>query len=337
MKQSFHSRIAAELILASKVAIGSSAAICIAELLNLEFATSAGIITLLTVMATKVDTFKLSLLRFITFTLSSLLSWLIFQWISSDMVSYGLFIFIVVVMCCEMGWKSTISVNAVVGTHFLTQRDFSAAFFLNELLLVTIGITIAIVLNLFQHNSLLKTRLKHSINYTEKQLQLILKELGKYLRLATMTRSVWDDIIALEKKIQEFLVLAYEYRDNSFRAHTDYYVNYFEMREKQCASLHNLHYEIKKIRSFPHQAKVVADYILYLEQYVTEMNDPTQQLERLARLFAEMREQALPQTREEFETRAMLYHILMDLEEFLTYKRRFLEALDSSHIHHYHT
>ena len=104
MKQSFHSRIAAELILASKVAIGSSTAICIAELLNLEFATSAGIITLLTVMATKVDTFKLSLLRFITFTLSSLLSWLIFQWISSDMVSYGLFIFIVVVV--RLSWQS---------------------------------------------------------------------------------------------------------------------------------------------------------------------------------------------------------------------------------------
>ena len=31
---------------------------------------------------------------------------------------------------------------------------------------------------------------------------------------------------------------------------------------------------------------------------------------------------------EEFESRAMLYHILMDLEEFLVFKRRFVDGLD---------
>ena len=35
----------------------------------------------------------------------------------------------------------------------------------------------------------------------------------------------------------------------------------------------------------------------------------------------------LPVTREEFEGRAVLYHIMMDLEEFLLYKKRFIESL----------
>ena len=36
----------------------------------------------------------------------------------------------------------------------------------------------------------------------------------------------------------------------------------------------------------------------------------------------------LPQTMEALESRAMLYHILMDLEEFLVYKARFIRGLD---------
>ena len=41
-----------------------------------------------------------------------------------------------------------------------------------------------------------------------------------------------------------------------------------------------------------------------------------------------MKQQPLPVTREEFESRAILYHILMDLEEFLIAKKRFVEELD---------
>ena len=40
-----------------------------------------------------------------------------------------------------------------------------------------------------------------------------------------------------------------------------------------------------------------------------------------------MEKEELPESREEFESRALLYHILMDLEEFLKYKRAFVEGL----------
>ena len=40
-------------------------------------------------------------------------------------------------------------------------------------------------------------------------------------------------------------------------------------------------------------------------------------------------------TREEFESRALLYHILMDLEEFLMFKKRFVEGLDGKTLERY--
>ena len=60
------------------------------------------------------------------------------------------------------------------------------------------------------------------------------------------------------------------------------------------------------------------------------MNRPEKQLARLAALSEEMKAQELPGSREEFENRAVLYHILMDLEEFLQYKQHFVERIDET-------
>lgn len=62
--------------------------------------------------------------------------------------------------------------------------------------------------------------------------------------------------------------------------------------------------------------------------YVIEINQPEKQLARLQEIFAEMKAEPLPESREEFENRAVLYHILMDLEEFLIFKKRFVSGLN---------
>ena len=45
-------------------------------------------------------------------------------------------------------------------------------------------------------------------------------------------------------------------------------------------------------------------------------------------MVEDMQNQPLPVTRDEFETRAILYHILTELEAFLVHKKRFVNALD---------
>ena len=85
----------------------------------------------------------------------------------------------------------------------------------------------------------------------------------------------------------------------------------------------------------PKQAEVVADYILYLKKYVVEVNRPEKQMQRLKEIFEWMEREPLPATREEFESRAMLYHVLMDLEEFLKCKVRFVNGLDEFQKIHY--
>jgi uncharacterized membrane protein YgaE (UPF0421/DUF939 family) len=94
--------------------------------------------------------------------------------------------------------------------------------------------------------------------------------------------------------------------------------------------MQHLHKEMKAIKSIPKQAKKVSEYVRYLAGFVIEKNEPVEQIVRLELLFDEMKRDELPATREEFESRALLYHTLMDLEDFLNCKKDFVENLDDT-------
>ena len=318
-------------LLAVKIAVGCGIAIYIAEALKLEYAVSAGTVTLLSLLGTKWETVKFSLVRLGTFFLTVMLIFLIMPRMHSEWIAYGVIVFLLVFLTNLMGWRATLSVNAIITAHYMTRQDFAPAFLFNEFMMVFIGVVIAIVLNLFHLNKSQKKDLMEGIRYVETAMQADLREVAGYLMGEQMkeqrSRSVWVDITLLEGKLRELMEEAREYQDNTFESHHDYYLDYFEMRLDQCRMLDSLHYEMRKMRSMPKQARVIADYIRYLADYVVEKNVPEKQMVRLNEIFAEMEKEELPESREEFESRALLYHILMDLEEFLKYKRAFVEGL----------
>lgn len=318
------------LLLATKIAVGSAVAIYIAEAMHLEYAVSAGTVTLLSLFGTKWETVRISVIRIATFFLTSLLAVLLIPWMHSEWIAFGIVIFIMVLLSVIMGWKASLSVNSVIAAHYMMKMDFSLAFIYNEFMLVLIGVVIAFVLNLFHLNKNRKKDLIEHMRYAERKLTEILQEMAAYLRgeqIKPLSNSVWEEICALEEKLREFMEEAREYQDNTFEFHHDYYLDYFGMRLDQCRMLDSLHYEMRNIRTVPKQAKVVADYMHYLAEYVLEKNVPDVQMERLQEIFADMKNEEMPKSRDEFESRALLYHILMDIEEFLKYKIAFIENL----------
>lgn len=327
------------LLLAFKIAFGSGLAIYIAEAMHLEYAASAGTVTLLSLLATKWGTVKLSLFRLITFLLTVLMAYLLIPYMHSEWLAYGVIVFILVFFCNMMGWLAALSVNAVIASHYMTKADLSPEFLYNEFMLVFIGVAIAFILNLFHLNKSQKKHLMEGICYVEKTLQADLRELAEYLmgreRTKRMNQSVWEEIDMLEDQLRELMEEAREYQDNTFESHHDYYLDYFEMRLDQYRMLDSLHYEMRKMRNMSGQAAVIADYICYLADYVTEKNLPEKQLERLEEILGEMKQEELPKSREEFESRAMLFHVLMDLEEFLKYKQEFVKNLGEKQIKEY--
>lgn len=89
------------------------------------------------------------------------------------------------------------------------------------------------------------------------------------------------------------------------------------------------------MRTMPKNAKIVAKYLLYLADNITEFNNPEEQLVRLKGLISHLKNEELPVTGEEFESGALLYHVLMDIEDFLLYKQHFINNLDKIQRKHY--
>lgn len=316
------------LILAAKIAIGSSLAIYIADMMELKYAPTAGIIALLTLITTKNGAVQLSIQRLLSFLVVELLTFVTFMPIKSEWIAYGLFTFLIVVICEMMGWRATVSVNAVIGTHFLQADAFTPQFFANEFMLVTVGIMVATVINLIQDNQGQKEHFARNIKRVEKRMQDILTEVAGYLAnepLDENKQSAWTDMSDLRRQLVGLLGEAWEYEENTFKEDGGYYVDYFEMRLDQCRTLGHLHAAMRKIKTIPKQAMMIEKYIRYLVPYVTELNVPEAQINDLEDIFAGMKKEPMPATREEFENRALLYHILMDLDEFLLVKKKFVD------------
>ena len=323
------------LLLAVKIGVGSSIAVFLARALHLEYAVSAGTVTLLTLMTSRWETMRLAAARLVTFAATIPVSWFFATHIDSIWVSYGLALMIVVFFAEALGWRATISVNAVVVAHFLTDENFSAAAIWNEFQLVLIGVLLALALNLFYGNSHYKKRIVSDMRGTERRLQMILRDLAAYLAGEEPGESVWDKICQLKEDIDGYRKNADEYQSNTFQSNPEYYIDYFEMRWKQCSILRNLYQELEHIRALPTQAGVISDYLFYLSDYMLELNVPARQIERLHEILGEVKSQELPRSEEEFENRAMLYHILMDIDDFLGFKADFVSSLSPSQLKQY--
>ena len=312
---------------ALKIGIGSCIAILLAEFCGLQNAVSAGTIALLTILSTRWDTYRLAYTRILSFFVTVFICYLAFH-LGSGWIQYGLAVIALVIFCEVIGWGTTLSVNAVIGAHFFNSNDFSLEFIRNEFMLLLFGIGVAIVLSLFTDNKGSKRAIVHHMHYVERQMKIILGELAAYLNDQKMDHSVWDDVANLEEEIKDFIAEACKYRDNSVRGkRPEHYCDYFEMRLQQIAILRSLHQEMKRIRSMTEQGKRAAEYFLFMQERVDKAHSLDEQFDKLNSMLEEMKAGPLPISREEFESRAILYHVLLDLEDYILIKKRFVSEL----------
>lgn len=319
-------------IYAFRLSIASSLAIYAADLLKLQFSTQAGVICLFSMLSTTKDTLKLSVARLLSFVITFVAAWITFHHISSEWVAFGVYIFVTVIFSEMYGWGAALSANVVAGCHFLSVESFTTDIIINEFYIVLTGLLFALIFNLFRDTDSTKAVLEKNIEEVQKKMQIVLDEMAEYLYSQGADQDVWPILDDLQNFLEKAIITASEYEGNSFEDDAKYYVRYFEMRRSQCVILVNLHEELTKIKYIPKQSAVIIEYLHYLRAFVTEMNVPDQQIRNLQKIFERMRKDELPITREEFESRAVLFHVLMDLDDFLSIKKRFIESGAVKHI-----
>ena len=315
-----------------RIAIGSSIAIFVAETIGLEYSTSAGIITFLTVQDTKKETLKLAVKRLLSYFVTILLA-MVFLHGSYDYMKFGLFMLCLVGISYVAGWDGAISVNAVIGTLFLMKSSFEFSFALNELILVLIGSAFGVIVNLYIPKK--DKRILKDINRLENQMSTILAQMSEDIETLSQRGKGDRQLEELEKALDKTISKAYHNFNNTLRQHSTYFISYLEMRKQQCVILQGIRDSIYAMTQVPEQAELIAAFTSHIGETIHQKDNVSELQELLQMIFEHMERNPLPTTHREFENHAYLFHIVKDFEEFVLVKKEFVEDLTPEQIEIY--
>lgn len=318
---------------AIKIAVGSTVAILLAYAIGLNYAVAAGIITILSIQDTKKETILVVLKRIVAFVLSTLIAVLTFYFLSYSVFSYGIYLLAFSGLCLVSGLKDAIPVNAVLATHFFLDKSIHMTTITNEALLMGIGAGVGLFLNLFIFSNVKQIRVKqHAI---EECLKILLFQMADELVTDFDSPMLDDKFIQLKNHVNDGIQYAHQNRNNTLFQESEYFLRYMEMRMEQITILRETIDKIKTVEIKIEQSEKTATFLREIANSLSESQNSTGLLEQQEKVLEKFREDALPATRQEFEARAVLYVILMNLRLFLKVKKRFSDALTPEQIKKY--
>lgn len=310
-----------------KMIFAGISSICVASLFNLDFAVSAGIVAMLSIMPSKKETFHTAFSRLAGFLTALCISFLCFKMFGITLTAYFIYLVFYIFICQYFKWFSSIVMNSVLISHFLTFGKMDISTVLNEIFIFLIGVTFGILVNLHLHKKQfqidkLKTRLDDEIkNVLNRMAQRITD-----VKVQNYDGSCFENIHEI---LFEAKSLAFENSKNQFKPEF-FDLNYINMRENQIQILYEMYKRVKNIHTPPFTAKMISDFLKKTAWEYHIQNDCSSLLHELDIIKMQMKEKPLPQTREEFESRAELYTLLQLITEFLNLKNSFILPLKKS-------
>lgn len=312
-----------------KIAMAAIVAIFLAGELGFQSSATAGIITILSIQNTKKETLRTVLRRGAAYLCALLIAAVCFRVLGYTLVAFAVYLLVFAFFCMAVGLQEGITTAAVLISHFLSVGNMSLQMLWNETGLFVIGSGIGILVNLhLRRKNADFERLSQAV---DTQIKDMLRHMAEWLPNPNRACDRVHRFEELEEAIGQAKLCAVANMNNTFLNRGSYELDYIKMREQQAVVLKGIYANIMQIGYLPRQAKIIADFLIELEQAYHKYNTVTAYLEKLEQLNEQMRREELPKTREEFEARAILFYVLMQLEELLWIKRRFVVEYEEKH------
>ncbi|MCB2852423.1 aromatic acid exporter family protein [Streptococcus suis] len=306
-----------------KLIFATVLAIYLATALGLSYATAAGIIAILSVLDTRKSSFKMARNRLFSTLLALTIAVLTFALFGFGIWTLGIYLALYVPLAYRFNWEAGIAPSTVLVTHLLLEQDISLIFLGNELTLFLIGGGLALLFNLYMPSQEKKIQAYH--DQVEDLLKQILLRFEAFL-LNGDGRNEAELITQLDKTLDEALKVVYLDRHNQLFQQTNYQVHYFEMRAAQNKILRTMAGNINKCLLEGRENVILSSLFERAAQQLSRENSAKELLMDIELFHATFRERPLPQTREEFETRATLFQLLHNMEAFIRLKVDFYEV-----------
>lgn len=309
-----------------KTALGTAISIIIAQYLGFENFVSAGILTILCIQVTKKRSLQASWHRFLACIIAMVFSSVFFEGIMYHPAVIGLLLLFFIPTVVMFKAHEGVVSSSVIILHIFSAGKVTGGLLLNELGIITVGIGVALIMNLYMPS--VDNKLKEYQREIEAQFKKIFREIANYLKNHD---SDWDgrELTVTAGLIEKAKTLALQDVENHFLRDENLYYQYFKIREKQFEIIERVLPSVTSIPQHVEQAPIVAEFIETLSKGIHPGNTVLFYLEKLMRMKAEFENMELPKTREEFESRAALLHFINEMEQFLLLKRSF-KGLNSS-------
>lgn len=307
-----------------KISIAAVLAIVLADRLGLNYSATAGIITVLSIQNTKRETIWTALKRAAALCCAFLLAAACFWLIGYNIAAFAVFLFFFALLCFRMKWVEALAMVSVLVTHFLTEKSMTVSLVLNEILLFFVGTSFGVIVNMHLHKK--KHRFETFSDEVDNQIKGILRRMSEWLLREDREAYGSGCFAVLDDALSKARFCAIENYDNSMLSDDTYEIDYIEMREEQSIILREVYENIKGLAYLPQQAKQVAALIKKIEEGYHRNNTAEDLIAKTNAFLSRMATRPLPQTREEFEARAVLFYVLKQLKSILQLKYDFVKS-----------
>ncbi|MGT2846085.1 aromatic acid exporter family protein [Streptococcus massiliensis] len=305
-----------------KLTLATVIAIWLAQILGLKYASSAGIIAILSLLDTRRSSLKAASKRLFSTLLALNLAVLAFKFLGFQLPALGLYLALYIPLAYHLRWELGIAPSTVLVTHLLSEQSVSPSLLGNELALFLIGALVALAFNSYMPSKQKEIELFHQ--QIEEQLKKILLRFQHFL----LTGDGSNDaklIKELDQQLEQALQVVYHDRHNQVFQQTNYEVHYFEMRQRQNKILQDMASDINHCQFEGEESRILAQLFAKTAQQLSQTNPAHDLLAEIEHFHQTFDQRPLPQTRAEFETRAQLFQLLRDMERFIQLKVDFYE------------
>lgn len=306
-----------------KTAIGTPIAISIAQLFSVSNVVSAGILTILCIQPSRKKSVESALHRFFSCILAIIFSVVFFELLGYTPWTLGLLLVIFIPTAVFLKIEKGIMTSTVITLNLYAFGAIKLSFVYDQFMLIIIGIGVGLVVNLYMPS--LDEKLKKLQLDLEENFQSILKEIALYIREENMD---WDgkEIANVNDIIENADELVERDKENHMLRDQHSYFNYFRMRKKQFYVLQQMLPLVTRLPKRDNISEEISIFFEKLSEVVHPGNTAIIYMYQLRELKESFKKEELPETQEEFETRANLYQLLHELEEYLKLKYKYKKS-----------
>ena len=308
-----------------KLAGGALAAMLLAGALSLRYSATAGIITLLSILGTKRETLNIAAGRLMAYVAALALAAVCYHTLGFTVWAFAAYLLAFSVICCCMGWMYALAMVSVLISHFLAEGTMEPAMLLNETLLFLIGCGCGIAVNLTLRAD--EPGMRSLRDEVDARMKALLALTGSLLteedQRPARRQAAENEMTQLDRALTQAAEMALQNRNNRLLRSPVFDLRYVEMRAQQRDILTQIIAAMDKAQTVPRQQQAVDSFFQKVAREYSTENDVASLLKDLESLLAAMKAEPLPERREEFESRALLYYALLRMEDFLQAKSRF--------------